>query len=198
MRMRDGLTRRAVSPVIANLIIIAIAVVGGTVTFVFAQGLVNSSQVSGEPVIEFVEVIGYDARDAPQLQSTSGDILSIQMSGAFNDDGLKGKDERIIVYLQNNSVDKVTIADLRLGGVVFNYSPSDNTWIPLGTYGILTRSSPEELSDLPVAEIPPGGETSIVFALEDYVKTGRDLQLRLATTHGNIFVGTILTGQQRG
>ena len=40
---------RAVAPVIATLLMVAIAVVGGTIIFVFSQGFFSSSQISGRP-----------------------------------------------------------------------------------------------------------------------------------------------------
>ncbi|HSB50681.1 MAG TPA: archaellin/type IV pilin N-terminal domain-containing protein, partial [Nitrosopumilaceae archaeon] len=53
---------RAVAPVIATLLMVAIAVVGGTIIFVFAQGFFSQSQISGTPSIESVKILGYDAR----------------------------------------------------------------------------------------------------------------------------------------
>ncbi|MFQ5572867.1 MAG: archaellin/type IV pilin N-terminal domain-containing protein, partial [Nitrosopumilaceae archaeon] len=55
--------RRAVAEVIATLLLVAIAVVGGTIIFVFSQGFFSQSQVSGTPTIESVKILGYDARD---------------------------------------------------------------------------------------------------------------------------------------
>jgi len=60
---------RAVAPVIATLLMVAIAVVGGTIIFVFAQGFFSSSQISGTPTIESIKILGYDATDATQLYS---------------------------------------------------------------------------------------------------------------------------------
>ncbi|MCH7941005.1 MAG: hypothetical protein IH842_03450, partial [Thaumarchaeota archaeon] len=60
-------THRAVAPVIATLLMVAIAVVGGTIIFVFSQGFFNQAQVSGTPTIESVKILGYDARDIASL-----------------------------------------------------------------------------------------------------------------------------------
>jgi len=38
----------------------------------------------------------------------------------------------------------------------------------------------------------------MVLALADNVKAGRDMQYKLTTTSGSVFVGTIFTGQQNG
>ena len=73
MSKRNKLTsRRAVAPVIATLLLVAIAVVGGSIVFVFSQGFFSSAQISGAPQIESLQITGYDARDvADDLESKS-------------------------------------------------------------------------------------------------------------------------------
>ena len=53
-------SRRAVAPVIATLLLVAIAVVGGSIVFVFSQGFFSSAQISGSPNIESLKITGYD------------------------------------------------------------------------------------------------------------------------------------------
>ncbi len=48
------------------------------------------------------------------------------------------------------------------------------------------------------AVIKPGDTVTIVFALDKDYKLGRDTQLKLTTTNGNIFVASILIGIQIG
>ena len=81
---------RAVAPVVANVILIAIAVMGGTITLVFAQGFTSSTQISGYPQIELIQIPGFDGRDAAHLEVHDGNYISAQMSGNFVDDGKKG------------------------------------------------------------------------------------------------------------
>ena len=62
MSKQNKLTsRRAVAPVIATLLLVAIAVVGGSIVFVFSQGFFSSAQISGAPQIESMQIVGYDA-----------------------------------------------------------------------------------------------------------------------------------------
>ena len=65
-------SRRAVAPVIATLLLVAIAVVGGSIIFVFSQGFFSSAQVSGAPQIESIEIVGYDASDVIVLTLHDG------------------------------------------------------------------------------------------------------------------------------
>ncbi len=72
--------RRAVSPIIATLLLVAIAVVGGTIIFVFSQGFFNQAQVSGTPTIELIKILGYDARDVANLNAHNGQTMSVVSS----------------------------------------------------------------------------------------------------------------------
>ena len=71
LAQKERLTnRRAVAPVIATLLMVAIAVVGGTIIFVFSQGFFSQSQISGNPSIESVKILGYECtvHNKPQSQ----------------------------------------------------------------------------------------------------------------------------------
>ncbi|KAG2478670.1 MAG: hypothetical protein NPMRth3_1670001, partial [Nitrosopumilales archaeon] len=134
---------RAVAPVIATLLMVAIAVVGGTIIFVFSQGFFNQAQISGTPTIELVKILGYDARDVANLNAHDGTVMTV----ASSDSSTLGKNvgERVLVHLKNDSVGRVTFSEIRLGGTVYQYNTVDP--IPVftpgtgGTYGILTNST---------------------------------------------------------
>ena len=126
-------SKRAVAPVIATLLLVAIAVVGGSIIFVFSQGFFSSAQVSGAPQIESLEIVGYDMQDVDELTlhdglCTSGtDPAAAGCGGtAFDQNGTVGLEagERIAVYLQNQSAQSVTLTELSVAGVVYTYSQS--------------------------------------------------------------------------
>ena len=94
-------SRRAVAPVIATLLLVAIAVVGGSIVFVFSQGFFSQAQVSGTPTIESLKFSGYDARDGADLTMHDGTVTGLVMGNASN--GLV-TGERIAVYVQNQGV----------------------------------------------------------------------------------------------
>jgi len=121
------------------------------------------------------------------------------MSGPFVDDGRKGKEERIVAYLQNMGLSDIVIKEMRLGGVEFTYWPSSTWFVPGNYYSILVDISPtENLSQKTIPILPAGREVIIVFALEDYTKLERNLQLKITTTNGNIVVDTLRTGRNSG
>ena len=209
-------SRRAVAPVIATLLLVAIAVVGGSIVFVFSQGFFSSAQISGAPQIESLKFTGYDATDGAVLEIHDGVDSGVAQGAAGNDGLLAG--ERISVYLQNNSVQKVTLSEVRFAGIEYTYvsgpaSPANQIDL-YGTgavlaaattpsYMIATSSNggagnPADVLDTTSAEIQPGGQVTVILQLEDNVKVGRDAQFKIATANGAVFVGTVIAGQQTG
>ncbi len=199
---------RAVAPVIATLLMVAIAVVGGTIIFVFAQGFFSSSQISGTPQIEAMSVVGYDATDSDNLIAHEGSILTGKGGTA---DNKKAADERIAVYVTNDSVQKITISQLRFSGSLYNMTT--NTLGAIGDYVVAGSVNPADGEyvivlnpssgislDLAASqgEIQPGQTVTILIGLDQNIKIGRDSQFNFKTTNGNVVVGTINIGQQSG
>ncbi|MCH8324234.1 MAG: hypothetical protein IH813_03930 [Thaumarchaeota archaeon] len=191
-------THRAVAEVIATLLLVAIAVVGGSIIFVFSQGFFNQSQISGTPQIELVKILGYDARDVTNLEAHDGQTMSVVSS----DPNTLGKNvgERIIVYVKNDSVQQILFSEVRLGGTVYQYNTVDP--IPVftagtgGNYGILNNST--HMTTDPIGIDPAGKTVGIIFELNDNFPIGRDTQFRLTTTNGGVLIGTVVMGQNAG
>jgi len=189
---------RAVDTVIATLLLVAIAVVGGTIIFVFSQGFFNQAQISGTPTIELVKILGYDARDVANLNAHNGQTMSVVSS----DPNTPGKNvgERIIVYVKNDSVQQILFSEIRLGGTVYTYNTVDP--IPVftpgtgGTYGILNNST--HMTSSPVGIDPAGKTVGIIFDLNDNFPIGRDTQFKITTSNGGVFLHTVVMGQNKG
>ena len=208
-------SRRAVAPIIATLLLVAIAVVGGSIVFVFSQGFFSSAQVSGAPQIESLRITGYDARDSDVLSlhdgQASGPAATFPQGLASN--GLV-TGERIAVYLQNNSVQKITLSEVRLAGSVYSFVPGTTAAPTLDAfngagllasttagYMIATQSNTGAAADVlttTAGELQPGQQATIIIELDENVKTGRDAQFKITTTNGAVFVGTVIAGQQSG
>jgi len=206
-------SRRAVAPVIATLLLVAIAVVGGSIVFVFSQGFFSSAQISGAPQIESLRFTGYDATDGAVLEVHDGVDTGVAQGAAANDGLLTG--ERIAVYLQNNSVQKVTLSEVRFAGTEYTFvagpAAPANQIDAFGGVGILATSTasymiatnsnaaaPADVLDTTSAELQPGEQVTIILQLDDNVKVGRDAQFKIATANGAVFVGTVIAGQQTG
>ncbi|MDO8641223.1 MAG: hypothetical protein Q7R33_06725, partial [Nitrosarchaeum sp.] len=125
----------------------------------------------------------------------------------------------IAVYLQNNSVQKVTLSEVRLAGSVYSFVPGTtaaSTLDAFGGAGLLASSaipgymiatSSNGVSGAETAatvltttagEIQPGQQATVIIQLDENVKTGRDAQFKITTTNGAVFVGTVIAGQQSG
>jgi len=206
-------SRRAVAPVIATLLLVAIAVVGGSIVFVFSQGFFSSAQISGSPNIESLKITGYDATDGAALQLHNG-LDSGVIQGLV--DNTLGPGERIGVYVQNNSVQKVTLSEIRFAGAVYTFIPgaasplnqvdaygSAAGLLALSTAGYMIATTGDgataaDVVDAISAEVQPGQTVTVIMQLDENIKVGRDAQFKLSTSNGAVFVGTVISGQQSG
>ncbi len=204
--MRIKLSKhRAVAPVIATLLMVAIAVVGGTIIFVFSQGFFSSSQINGEPYIELIKVMGYDGRDMPQLTSQIGAVMATANSGG-DGDGDPEQHERITIHVTNHSFKRVVlIQEIRFGGDVYTYAATDTldahgplSNIPGGQYDILVKTDGvvDLMLNQDLAVIQPGQTVDIILALDSDFKDGRYTQFRFQTANGAVFVSSVLIGSE--
>ena len=209
-----NIQRRGIGSVIATLLLVAIAVVGGSMIFVFAQEYFTESQVSGTPTIEFIKIMGYDARDAEQVKAHDGiEILPTNCCG--ESDGLKKANEMITIFLQNNSVKPVFISEIRILGLVYEFTTYTAIPPPFGIgkwdhaltkpqpgeYVILTGHDGTVGGDLlenPAPVMQPGQIITILADLDQSYNISRDAQFKLTTTNGAVFVSTIVIGQDSG
>jgi len=194
-------SRRAVAPVIATLLLVAIAVVGGSIVFVFSQGFFSQAQVSGTPTIESLKLQGYDARDGTGL--TVHDSVILNATAGTTGNGL-ATGERIAVYVQNQGVQKATFSEVRFAGTVYTFDGTQTALPALGnalldgTFWIMDKSAGSSVIQTTAPEIQPGQQATIILQLDENIKTGRDAQIKLSTTNGAVFVGTVIAGQQSG
>lgn len=196
--------RRGVAPVIGNILLIAIAVVGGTIIFTFSGGFVSSAQIGGFIPVEALTVDGFDARTVSTLQAHNGNNMLTDSGG--NSNSFKEIDERIAIYLRSDSTNPIVISELSFAGTKYGYvQVSSGTLgaytssdLPMGNYTILTKTSPDSLMQSESPLIQPGQTVTIVLDLESDIKVGRSAQINIRTTNGNAFVGTVHVGQQSG
>lgn len=204
-------SRRAVAPVIATLLLVAIAVVGGSIVFVFSQGFFSSAQISGAPQIESLQIDGYDASDVSNLQLHDGSLIDQQaaptvLSGVAND-GLR-TGERIAIYVTNQGVSQAALTEVRFAGSVYTYGTAvalddfaANTFLNAQQFTIINKGVALAVADVsqnPTAILQPGQQATILLELEQDVSFGRDAQFKLTTANGAVFVGTVIAGQQSG
>ncbi len=202
-------SRRAVAPVIATLLLVAIAVVGGSIIFVFSQGFFSSAQISGSPQIESIKILGYDATDGNATQWHDGFVTNSTLTGANAADGLNAE-EYVVVYLKNDSVNKITLSEILLAGEEFIYIDQGGIDLPNYSTGLGTLGDPQYTIveegfdganhsitiDSSAPELQPGQHLTMILALDKDFVLGHDLQFLMTTTNGTQFVETIIMGNQ--
>jgi hypothetical protein len=120
-------------------------------------------------------------------------------------DSNKEVDERVAIYVTNDSVQKIVLGEISFAGYIYQYIDASGTGlgafdsanIPIGNYTVLTKT-PDVLLAQGAGEIAPGQTASIVLDLESDLRIGRGSQFKLTTSNGNVFVGTVSVGQQSG
>jgi archaeal type IV pilus assembly protein PilA len=193
--------RRGVAPIIATLLMVAIAVVGGILIFVFAQGFFSSSQVEG-PTIESVSLLGYDTRDVSALTNHAGTTITGIGSSTTNDNKLT-PGANVAFYLKNTGSQTLVISSLKLAGEVLTFDGTTtftNSTVGNGEYSILNGNAVSGAdSAIATSTLTPGQETTVVAKVIDSpLKTGRSYTAELTTGNGATFKFDFIAGIQKG
>lgn len=188
--------RRAVAPIIATLLMVAIAVVGGILIFVFAQGFFEDTQIQA-PTIEQIDIWGYNATDnhsAATLATHSGSEETIT-------DTVKNRladNEEFYLYIRNLSGGDVFITKVLVYGVEYPYA-GGSSFDLTGPAWTMSVNGADIASD---QILSPGQEATIVVgydsATNGVVKNGRPMMVTLETGSGAKFTKQIVVGRDRG
>jgi len=191
---------QAVAPIIATLLLIAIAIVGGTIISLYSNELFISAQISGYPTIELVQILGHDTRDGSLIANFYEQYLAVY-SGGF-EDGKKIAGERVSVFVQNHGVNDFVINELRFAGTAYTFTPNvdtlgwyfSNTAPARGEYVILL-DSPDILLDSSLGIIGPGQTVTLIIGLDHNIKIGRNAQIKITSNNGAVFLGDANIGE---
>ena len=193
--------RRGVAPIIATLLMVAIAVVGGILIFVFAQGFFSSSQVEG-PAIESLTLLGYDARDfddAIGLNNHAGTALVGIGSGTTNDNKLTS-DAPIAFYFKNTGTQTLVLNTVKVAGETMTFDGTaavTNTTLAAGEYAIMDGNDID--TAITTSTLPAGAETTVVATVIDSpLKTGRTYSVEVTTGNGATFKFDFIAGINKG
>ena len=199
-------SHRGVAPVIATLLLVAVSSVGGSSVFMVSQDSFDNSQISGSTIVESIKIIGYDGRDVEKLNLHDGnEILANNCCGVA--DGKKEFDERVAIYLQNNSAQSVVISELRFAGDVYSFAPAPK----IGEFNKIGNGHKPHPNEFIIVNGHKGGNNyytvqdstaiiqsgevvTILLDLGNGIKMLHDAQIKITTTTGNVFVSTIMIG----
>ena len=194
--------RKAVAPIIATLLMVAISVVGGILIFVFAQGFFQDTSIQS-PTIDALEIFGYNANDtATGFFLHNGEDVDI---GGTETQTLTTADP-LGVYIRNIGSTTVVIEKVKMYGVNIPFD-SANAGAALGTgvpgNGKLLLVQTEALKHLPSSLIEPGQEVTLIIRydapnINGDVKIGRPILIKIQTGQGSVFIKQFRNGVESG
>ena len=202
-------SRRAVAPIIATLLMVAISVVGGILIFVFAQGFFTDTNIQ-TPTIESLEIFGYDARDQADLKTH---IFDPTVASPDEDDGLATlsvaptastlglqDDDAITLFVRNKGSGAVTIDTIKVFGAVYTFDVTT----PATAAVPASQKFSVSLDGLPLTAVStspvigPGQDATIIIAYEETtngaVKIGRPIPVVIYTGNGAAFTKQVQNG----
>lgn len=211
--------RRAVAPIIATLLMVAISVVGGILVFVFAQGFFTSTSVQG-PTIESLDVFGFDARDGgnvgfPKCSADTGlaahngnCINAVTVAPGSNANKLRAGDA-IVIYVRNTSAVPTIISTVEFAGKTSHFDVSTSAIgasVPSnGNFTLATTPTSNNVAANGAGSsvISPGEEKTLVLRYGGQIdvgdiKLGRNILIKIITSNGSVFPLTIQNGVNRG
>jgi len=189
---------RAVAPIIATLLMVAIAVVGGILIFVFAQGFFTDTQI-GAPTIELLEIYGYDARDQALLKLHSNDELTLSAAA----DSILDDDDGIVIYFRNRGSSTVLIERVKIYGEQYELATAAtcSATLPAKEFFVMVvgDEAPNTATQCSnVAVVQSGEDASIILRYDETtngeIKIGRPIPIQLITANGGTFSKQLQNG----
>ena len=195
-------TKRAVAPIIATLLMVAISVVGGILIFVFAQDFFTTTNVSA-PHIDSLQIFGYDASDAVSLTTHAATTLA-SAGGAVNQKLIDS--EAFAVYIRNTGASPVILETVKVFGTEHTFDTSSTTisgTVPVNNKWVATKGNASAATTATGNQIiNPGEELTMVIAYDTdtngEVKIGRPIPVVIKTGNGAVFTKQVQNGVRIG
>ena len=208
--------RRSVAPVIATLLMVAIAVVGGMLVFVFAQDFFTQTDSMTGPTIEILQVYGYDARDfataTPTIRNHQGSVCSSPVGVAT---GTLADADVFAVYVRNLGSNDVIVQNISVYNIKATASAVTSivAGVEAGKWTVMTSgNSATTCTTASVTSaaslIKPGQDATIFIGMavgtdstdftETAVKSGRPVFVKVETSSGSIFPKQLVNGRAVG
>ena len=206
---------RAVAPIIATLLLIAIAVIGGVMIYVFTQGFFGNTTISTVPSVDTIIMSGYDMReieghkpcDNPHSPATRGVIthegqVTCHGDGKFTLDDGKSNGEAGTIFIRNIGEKSYNLFKLEINGRILDFTADDNDIDnKAGVFGIYTvpdtRTPTADTTLREVATILPGQEATFVISFDDGTTPagstdntagpGRIIPIKLTSSSGSVY-----------
>lgn len=190
----------AVAPIIATLLMVAIAVVGGVLIYTYTQGFFSGTQTTGTTT-DIITMTGYDSRE--RVLATGGGDGNVNATGyvisRIGDYGTgdgKAVHEHTTLFLKNAGTKDTTITKFEVNGLTYTAStsttaptanPSSSTGAnPVGGQYIILRNT-AVYTTATGTTLPQGEEVTVIigFASGSGATAGKTINVEVTTTGGN-------------
>ena len=208
-------SQRAVAPIIATLLMVAISVVGGILIFVFAQGFFTDTNIAA-PSIESLHIFGYDATNSAAVKphnfdvgATAGAQYGLQTANAANtgtDIGKLIEADHVLLYVRNTGNVPVVISSIKIFALSYTpVSAACTTALPAKlTFSVSSLGTLADCTDQPVIEA--GSDVTVYIGYDEglttggngKIKIGRPLPVTIVTANGATFSKHLQLGLQLG
>ena len=190
---------KAVAPIIATLLMVAISVVGGILIFVFAQGFFKDTSIQS-PTIDALEIFGYNAEDSivgANFRIHTGDKVTCGVSAT---DQLLKDNQCVAVFVRNQGANPIIIESVKMYGVNMPLKSGSGGIAASGEHCIIVLFS-VLCSGNDILE--PGQEGTILLNnkaadINGEIKIGRPIIITLETGQGQVFTKQIRNGLTSG
>ena len=198
---------RAIAPVIATLLMVAIAVLGGIIIFVFVQGFFSETDV-GQAQFEKLNILGYDLRD----QDNSNDLIVHDGTQNTEDNGVStdgdfGNTDYGAVYIENLGDGAIAISKVTIGASTYVLNDGtpvviDGDYPGAGNFVVCTGGSTCADTDMNQAGIVDAFSKATLIVEKDStgidLKNGRGVSIVVETDSGGAASVSAVVGTQRG
>lgn len=194
---------------------VAIAVVGGMLVFVFSQDFFTQTDSMTGPTVEILQIFGYDARDLATASNALRNAGGVACTGPVGVAGGTMADGDVFaVYLRNLGSNDAIVQNVS----VFNIKGSASTItnfgsaLAAGTWTVMTNSTaatcPNTKAVSAASIIKPGTDATVFIGMgvgtdatdftDTAVKSGRPLFVKVETSSGSIFPKQLTNGRSVG
>ena len=210
-KIHNGIkSRKAVAPIIATLLMIAIAVVGGVMIYVFTQGFFGNSSIATSPSVDTITMSGYDMREIVQAGAcgaqTAGVTQHENLITCYGDNavdiGIKAAGEEGTIFLRNVGQKPYTISKLEINEVELDFVSTDAALVA-GTYGMYSIANAADVDGagttlLAAQLVLPGEEATLVVSFDatNEAAAGRTIPIKITSASGSIYNFNVVVGSQ--
>ncbi|HXV38885.1 MAG TPA: hypothetical protein VD699_04870, partial [Nitrosopumilaceae archaeon] len=188
------------------LLMIAIAVVGGVMIYVFTQGFFGNSSISTSPSVDTITMSGYDMRAIPAATGiTTHELLNFATYGDAGVAGMADGEEGSI-FIRNVGQKSYTISKIEVNGRQMTFDGVGP--LTSGEYGILTvpdaatATAGTTLRGAPT--ILPGEEGTLVISFDgdglnnddNNAADGRTIPVRITSAGGSVYNFNVVIGSK--